>query len=215
LDRAIGVHFAADVEVSNRFAKGLYRDTPKDYSADAPEGGIVYRVKAPSDARCLIVPQKTYHFPHYSSKATDQSSVSGFVAGVVFEEVPALFIEWVMASRNVTREIAEKLYEKLDHHQSMHAKGEVYDTSALSFRSFVKNFDAGLFMLADARRGEVAALFNDLMAKRGIDALVYLNTSPEETREKNGIKVRSTKSYILLTHALDRYPVERVPLSAI
>lgn len=217
IDRAIGVHFAADVTVSNRFAHGLYRGM--DHVGDRPIGeGVVYRVKAPPDSKCLVVSQKAYHHPNFTTIEGDQGAVGGFIAATVFEERPDLFIDWVSRSRNISREAGQLVYDavKSGKMPPPDALGEK-DAHDQSLRSLIKNFDSCVYMLGDEKRVETAKAFDAIMQQRGIDALVYKNTSPMETQvnDSGDVKVRSNKTYILLAHALDRYPVETVPVAAL
>jgi hypothetical protein len=216
LDRAIGVHFAADVTVASKFAHGLYRDKYDSWTEKKPViNGVVYRVKAPTDSKTLIVPQKHIVFKNGGGTTEgDQGAVGGFIAATVFEERPDLFVDWITRSRNITPEEGRKVYDavksgKMPPPEAMHEK----DPHDQSIRSLIKNYDSLIFMLGDEKKAEVAKAFDAIMQQRGIDALIYKNTSPMETQldDEGKVKVRSNKTYILLAHALDRYPVETVP----
>lgn len=210
IDRAIGVHFAADVEISKKFARGLYRQSTE---------GVLYRTEAPPRSKCLIVPQRSYYTKHkfgevekFISKSSDQSGIGSFVIGTVLEDHPDLFIAWLMRRNMMPKDQAAIAYQRLKQHQApMLDKYDYFN----SFRSYVSNLDSTGLMFHDDERAEIVRLFNDIMKAQGVDALVYQNTAPMEI-DHGPVKVRSPKCYILLNHAIDRYPLEEVavPLAA-
>lgn len=209
IDRAIGIHFAADDAIASKFMVPLYGTNGNPPAAATDKA--LYRTSAPPRSRTLIVPQKTYHFPKYAKKATDQSAVGAFVASTVFDSRPDLFVQWIVRSRNITAQEGERIYKALKNGDNPH-----YETgNTPSLKSFVANYDSGMFMLLPEHQAELIKAFDTCMKNRGIDALVYDNTSPMETKDITGVPGHSPKCYILLTHAIDRYPLERLPFPTV
>jgi hypothetical protein len=204
IDRAIGVHFAADDVISKKFMTGLY-----DWHNKNKSGGFLYRVRAPSRSKVIRIHQKVYPS---GTRASDQAVIGPFVANVVFSKYKILFIRWIKRARQIDDAMANEIYELLKAGKS--ASDPKFGTAKskdTSIRSYIANFDSGLIMLGQEGKTKLAKLFNNIMKKRGIDALLYENTSPSEIRDDKGNKIaRSTKSYILLSHALSKYKPEKV-----
>lgn len=203
VDRAIGVHFAADPALSDRFAKGLYAKEPNGVNA-------VWRVRAPKKSRILKVPQARYKL---GNKQSDQHAIGAFVIATVFEQDDSLFLSWFTRRFNYDEDMGREVLELLKNGKAPSDKkfGVARSKGSNTLRAYMNNFDANLILMDRAKKADVVKEFNRIMDSRGIDALVYENTSPNETQDQTGFRnVRSKKSYILLAHALDKYSIERV-----
>lgn len=184
MDRALGAHFAADPDMAAKFAKGLHTHR------DSTVSGTVLKTNVPPRSQLMKVPQK--------KRQSDQTAISSFVAGTVFQqpENKEMFIDWIMNSRMIDREMAEEIYHLLSQGKSPADKkfGVAASKGSNSFRSYVRNFDANLTMMSrhPTFRQEVIKKFIDIMKSKGIKGMVYKNTSPMEIQD-----VRSHKSYVI------------------
>ena len=183
VDRAIGSHFAANPDISNKFTK----KSGSSYSAsrEAPQPGKLYKARAPKRSELETVPQ---------GKHSDQNAIAAHVGHTVFSqpEHKDLFKNWVQHTRNVDEPTAEKIHSRLSQGQSLSKKEFGHNAnSGGSFRSFVSNFGG---LQSDKHRQEIVGHYLDIQKKKGIKGLTYQNTSPEETGR---IGQRSKKSYII------------------
>jgi hypothetical protein len=224
LDRAVGAHFAADPVVFKRFQKSLYRQKKDTWGTPLPDkdqapGGL-YRTKAPPRSQLHVIYQKNYRDKETGkvyAKASDQSAIGAHIAGTVFAQHKDMFKDWVKHARQVDDATAEGIHAHLSRGQAPTKKkfgaiaGSDRDTS---FHSYMSDFDSGLHM--EPRPGfkkEVVSKYLDIMHKRGIKGLVYQNTSPEETGDREGKQhVRSKKTYVIF-HP-EEHPLEKIKESS-
>jgi hypothetical protein len=219
LDRAVGSHFAADPTVSKRFQKGLYRTKePAWGEKPKPVEGSLYRTKAPPRSQLHTIYQKNYRDKKTGkvfAKQSDQDAIGSHIAGTVFSqpENKGTFKDWVKHARRVDDDTAEGIHAHLSSGRAPTIKkfGQIAGSDKKSsFHGYVSNFDSGLNQ--EPRPGfrkEVVHKYLDIMKQRGIKGLVYHNTSPEETGDREGReKVRSKKSYIIF-HP-EEHPLEKV-----
>jgi hypothetical protein len=197
VDRAIGIHFAADPDIAEKFANAAGLSWKK--ASGTP--GFVYKTRSPPDSKVVKVPQ---------GRGFDQSAIGAFIAATVFDKRKDLFIKWLVRRNNgqLAENVASEIYDLLK--QGKAPADKKYDANKSNYNSirpYVADFDSGLIMAGDAGRKEIVQEFDRIMASRGIDALSYQNTSP--TEKNTGL--RSNKCYILLTHALPNYKIEKVP----
>ncbi len=212
IDRAIGVHFAADVEISNNFASGLYDDED-----NGGKNGRIVRLRAPPRSKVHVIKQNVYgayktegNSTHrfHRNRQTDQNAVGSFVAATVFKRNKDMFVFWITRARGVNPEIGEEIYDLL-----VAGKAPAHERFGLaraknrpSLRSYIENFDPGLHGAGPEFKRKAVREFDYLAMRAGIDALIYQNTSPSEVMNEHGdVVARSTKCYIILNHAVSKY----------
>ena len=189
LDRAIGTHFSADDSIAKKFSQGIHNK----------DGDIIpglYKAKSPPRSKLIVVPQHRYHFEHYSTLESDQSAIGAFVGGIVMAEREDLFIKWLMNRWVMKDEDIPKIKEiwkllknnKVPTKEKYGLAGGDYNT----FRSYLKNSDSGLHMIGEDGKREVVKEFLKIMKSKGIQGLIYRNTSPMETQD-----IRDNKCYII------------------
>jgi len=186
IDRAIGSHFAADPEISKKFANGLYTDKKQ---------GTVYKTKDLKRSDFHVIHQKKYRSGALQS---DQDAIGAHVAATVLghPDNKDMFKSWVKHRTGVNDETAEAIHTHLSNGKSPADKSK-FGLAAMkngnSFNSYIKNFDSGLHMQPHPKfRETVVNKYVDMMKVKGKKGLVYTNTSP---MEKEG--ARSLKNYIV------------------
>lgn len=195
LDRAVGSHFAADPEVSKKFAKGLYRN---DNGGKRLEGKV-YKTKAPKRSKLETVNQHVYwrkttdQGKKIVGRESDQHAIGAHISATVFSqpEHKHLFKDWIKHSRGVSDEEAEHVHNSLSQGKPVKIHSDKF--TAQSFHHLMRNYDSGLHTTPDKGfREKVVNHFLDIMHKKGKEGMVYKNTSPMETEG-----IRSSKSYIM------------------
>jgi hypothetical protein len=186
LDRAIGSHFAADPEISKKFASGLYKDKTE---------GSVYKTKSLKRSELHVIHQKRYK---HGALESDQNAIGSHVISTVLghPDNKEMFKSWVKHARGVNDETAEAVHDHLSKGKAP-ADSKKFGLAATkrnnSFKSYISNFDSGLNMQPEPDfKKKVVSKYLDIMKSRGKKGLVYQNTSP---MEKEG--ARSTKNYIV------------------
>jgi len=191
LDTQIGAHFAADPEISRKFAKGLYNRK----NSEGGNKGAVYKTKSLKRSELYVVPQKTYKWS--GQKEGDQHAVGAHVVSTVLghPKHKEMFKSWVKNARRVDDKTAEEIHDHLSRGKAP-ADKEKFGLAAHkgnSFKSYFKNFDSEL--MHEPEKGfkeKVISHYHDIMKAKGKKGLVYHNTAP---MEKEG--VRSKKNYIV------------------
>jgi hypothetical protein len=185
LDRAIGSHFAADPEISKKFASGLYKDKTE---------GSVYKTKSLKRSELHVIHQKRYK---HGALESDQNAIGSHVISTVLghPDNKEMFKSWLKYSRRVDDKTAEEIHDHLSRGKAP-ADKEKFGVAAHkgnSFKSYISNFDSGLNMQPEPDfKKKVVSKYLDIMKSRGKKGLVYQNTAP---MEKAG--ARSTKNYIV------------------
>ena len=209
LDRAIGTHFAADKTISQRFATQGHSLKGMGGGDKPAEPGIVYKTKAPPRSQLQVIHQQAYRNKKTGQifgRESDQHAIGRHVSGTVFSqpENKEMFKAWVKRRSMVDDDTAEKVHAHLSQGKAPSKKEfGMAGSDDTSFHSYVGNFDSGLHMKPyPGFKQEVVHKYLDIMKKRGIKGLVYQNTSPMETgdRDRFGNKLtkpRSTKSYVI------------------
>lgn len=199
INDAIGTHFASDPTLSNKFASGLYTKKSTDPI------GYVFKTKAPPRSVIEKVPQKTYYkIENKPVKESDQHAIATHIAHTVFSqpENKQLFIDWLKHTRNTSDEDAERIHSYLSQNKPLTDNSfGVNKSRANTFRSFVSDFGG---MNDSKHKKRIVDSFLDIMKKRGIKGLSYINTSPNETRN-----IRSPKCYILFDPSEHDHPFEK------
>jgi len=210
IDRAIGGHFAADPQISRKFARGLYNRTDKSV-------GTVYRTKAPPRSQLMVLPQK---INKHGIRGSDQHSIESHVGHTVFSDPSnkELFKTYAMNSRMIDEPTAEKLHHHLMNHKSIDSpEFGMARQRGTSFHSFVDNY--GGLNTNEGMRKEIVSRYLGIMRNKGIKGLVYHNTSPMETEGIPGDNPKfdnhrkpgqkgSRKSYVIFDpeeHKLEKY----------
>jgi len=193
LDRMIGPHFAKDPKVANKFAEGLYRTNPSHLydemgnpsiwgKPQIPQGGNVRRAFIPDEL--YTVPQPKYTSGNLMSGKlmSDQYAIGSDIARKVFPERKDLFINWFTRARNSTEKVAEDVWNKIKHGESV----MIGDTPYNNVGDIVAEYDAGLHMLSENLRPGVVQHYKDIMRKQGYKGIKYQNTSPQEVLKGEG-----------------------------
>jgi hypothetical protein len=190
IDSRIGAHFAADPEISRKFAKGLYNRKNSQGSSN----GVVYKTKSLKRSELQVIRQKRYK---HGGLESDQGAIGSHVVSTVLghPKHKEMFISWVKNARRVDDKTAEEIHDHLSRGKAP-ADKEKFGVAAHkgnSFKSYISNFDSGLHMEPEKGfREKVISHYHDIMKAKGKKGLVYQNTAP---MEKEG--VRSTKNYIV------------------
>lgn len=200
INDAIGTHFASDPTLSHKFASGLYAKKVTDPI------GYIFKTKSPTRSTIEKVPQKTYYKTKDGKlvKTSDQTAIATHIAHTVFSEPEnkQLFIDYVKHTRNIGDDEAERIHSYLSQNKALNDSSFGHNkTKANTFRSFVNDF-GGINQAPN--KTKIVDSFLDIMKKRGIKGLSYINTSPNETRN-----IRSPKCYILFHPHEHEHPFEK------
>jgi len=167
IDRLIGFHFAEDFNIAERFANGLY---------DGNKGKVLA-------VYLSLQNPKVVHQPVYSNgfRKPDQYAINEEVANVVFNEREDLFIDWMTKTRNITADVAKRVYETLQLGKIVTPEiaGSVNATEKpMSPGEYVNDFG-----LINVDKREIAKAYREIITSYGYDGLLYINTSPSEVKE--------------------------------
>lgn len=177
MDTLIGTHYAADPEMSKKFREGLYGRKPEN----------------PATFETRRLPRSQTVKVH--GKGWDQTNIAKHVNNTVFNKPDAenkrMFNQWAQDTRRVTSTEADRIYDALSKGQKPnHYPNESRDKKP-SVGGFINFYDPSLHHGGIKLR--VADKYRETMQAQGKKGIVYVNTSPNETRDG----VRSKKSYII------------------
>lgn len=198
IDRAIGAHFAADPAVSNKFAKGL---TSTGRTENKDSIGTMFRARAPRRSELDRIRQKRYK--KSGAIESDQYAIQHHVTSHVFQHHPEgkqLFQNFIARRFNntVTPEQAGQLHDHLVSGQAPKNIGTPWDkdfSKSQGMRHFMGNWG---YMGNDAEKKDIVTKYVEMRRAKGKKGLVYRNTSPNETKDKEGNRdIRSDKSYVI------------------
>jgi hypothetical protein len=191
IDSRIGAHFAADPEISRKFAKGLYKKT----NSAGNSNGAVYKTKSLKRSELHVIPQKTDKWS--GQKESDQHAVAAHVLSTVLSHPKhkEMFKTWVTKFHHVNDKTADEIHDHLSKGKAPVDK-EKFGMAAHegnSFKSYFKSFDSeDMYEPEKGFSEKLISHYHDIMKAKGKKGLVYQNTAP---KEKEG--VRSTKNYIV------------------
>jgi hypothetical protein len=170
VDRSLGTHYAGDKDMSDKFAKGLYKDNDHGHSQ-------TFETRRPPKSKLVKV----------RGKGWDQTNISTHVAHTVLSNPnnKDLYYKWYAANhQNGNPQHAEELYNKL-----MQNRGPNRQTN---FKHYARGIDPGMHMMGQDGKEEMVDRYHQDMKKKGIMGIEYINTSPSETKG-----VRNKKSYVI------------------
>ena len=190
IDSKIGAHFAADPDISRKFAEGLYNKK----NSQGNSNGAVYKTRSLKRSELQVIYQKRYK---HGGLESDQGAIGAHVISTVLghPKHKELFKSWVKNARHVDEKTAEEIHDHLSKGKAPADKKKfgMAAHKGNSFKSYISNFDSGLHLEPEKGfREKVISHYHDIMKSRGKKGLVYQNTAP---MEKEG--VRSTKNYIV------------------
>jgi hypothetical protein len=197
IDRALGSHFAADPEISRKFASGLYKNTK--------EPGTIFKTNDIKRSEFHVIPQRRYK---HGALPSDQAAISSHVLGTVLghPDNKEMFKSWVKYARHVDDSTAEEIHRHLSSGKAPvdQNKFGVAASKYNSFKKYIGNFDSGLHMQPEPNfKEKVVNKYLDIMRSKGIKGLVYKNTAPMEKNPEPRSKGetmenrRSNKNYIV------------------
>lgn len=188
IDRALGVHFAADPEVANSFIEERINGRLQG----AREGGRMIRVILPPGPY-LGVPQKKYTS---GATETDQYAIEKMACGVAYRELPELLSNYLVQARKIPENVAPNLAMDLALGKTVTLPDGAYDLN-----SFLDNFHGRPYNPED--RIHVVQMARTVWLQKGYAGLQYINTSPMEMATAS-----DPTCYLVFPDASGRLPIK-------
>lgn len=183
---SLGVHYAADHNVSHVFATG-------HRTKESPLKGrpTIFRTRRPPRSKLVTIDQKHDEW--------DADAISRHVIKTVLSHPDHKhhFINWHHNKLGTSRQHAENTYNRL------RAGNPVSDKWGETHTSIPSYLHMNMAHKANWGYGEKEEIVNDyhkIMKKRGIHGLVYRNTDNIETDHIHAGERGSTKTYIMFPH---------------
>lgn len=189
IDRALGVHFAADPEVCNSFIENRINGRLDGMKP----GGRIIRVLLPDASRFLQVPQRKYES---GATESDQRAIEIMAVAVAYKRDPSLLQRYLVQARHIDPHEAPALAVGLADGKTV----TIPHDKAYDLQSFLSNYGGKPFN--DADRIQVVRLARQSWLRQGYAGLRYINTSPMEMATAN-----DPTSYIVFPDATGGIPV--------
>lgn len=189
IDRALGVHFAADPEVSNSFIENRINGRLDG----SKEGGRIVRVILPA-GKFLQVPQRRYES---GATETDQRAVEIMACYEAYRQLPELLMNYLVQARQIPANEAATLA----HDMALGETVSIPHDKSYTLGSFLSNYGGKPFNADD--RTQVVRMSRSVWRQQGYVGLRYINTSPMEMATAS-----DPTSYIVFPDETGNVPVK-------